>query len=82
MPDVSQYDFSFQEVAAALIKTAGITSGKWSVGVNFVFNVGTMGQSPEGALPSVMMQIQSVNMAKVPDDAPVGGTIIDAATVG
>lgn len=82
MPDVSQYNFSLHEVGVALLKSASITEGKWALGVNFGINVGNMGQSQEQAVPSVMIQVQSLNLARVPDDVPVGDTIFDASQIG
>lgn len=79
MPNVSQYDFTLREVAVALIKTAGITEGKWSFGVNFGINIGNFGPTQDQSLPSIMAQIQSFNLAKAPPDSEEGGTIIDAS---
>lgn len=81
MPNIGQYNFSLHEVGVALLKSAGITEGKWALGVNFGINVGNMGQSPDQAIPSVMVQTQSLNLARAPDDAPVGGTIFDASQI-
>jgi hypothetical protein len=81
MPDISQYNFSLREVGVALLKSANITEGKWALGVNFGINVGNMGQNQEEAVPSAMIQIQSLNLARVSDEAPVGNTIFDASKV-
>lgn len=81
MPEISQYNFSLKEVGTALLKSAGITEGKWAIGVNFGLNIGNMGPSQDQAMPSVMVQVQAFNLALVPDDAPTGDTILDASQV-
>lgn len=81
MPDISQYNFSLREVGILLLKSAGITEGKWALGVNFGINVGNMGASPERSAPSVMTQVQGLNLLRVPDDTPLGDSVFDASKV-
>lgn len=79
MPDVSQYNYSIREVAIALIKAGGITEGKWSLGINFGINVGNFGQNDQAAVPTVMTQVQSLNLARAPADAVESDTVVDAS---
>jgi hypothetical protein len=82
MAEITQYSFSFAEIAEALIKRQNLHEGEWIVGVEFVLNVGAMGMSPESIRPGAMIlanQLQLVNA--IPGQQQPRGLAVDAAVV-
>lgn len=81
MPNVSQYEFKLVEVGEALLRSAGITEGYWSIGVNCGINVGNMGPSPKEAKPSILTVIDGVNLSRVTESEKENGLVIDASRI-
>jgi hypothetical protein len=78
MPEISQLNFNFREIAEYLLKREKIKSGKWSIGVSFNFGVGNMGPTPAEAKPGVLMTVENITLLKVDDNSVAEGLIIDA----
>jgi hypothetical protein len=82
MAEITQYSFSFAEVAEALIKRNNLHEGEWVVGVEFVLNVGAMGMSPETVRPGAMILANQFQLVKaIPGQPHPAGLVVDAAAV-
>jgi hypothetical protein len=70
MAEITQYSFTLHEVAKALVKQHGITSGKWIVGFNLGFSVGAFGtpEDPNAQNPGAMMIITGLNLSAAPKE--------------
>jgi len=84
MAEPTQFSFPMQEIAELAVKKAGLTSGKWSIGVNFMIHVGNMGVPPHNqARPSASVMVDTINLMRVPDGEVVAdhmkGLVVDAA---
>jgi len=71
-------------MAELAIKKAGITDGRWSIGVNFGIHVGNMGTGPGTEVrPSVSTLIDGLSLSRFPDNEAVPPQmeplIVDAA---
>ena len=80
MAEVTQYTFSWADVAEALIKKQDIHEGEWIAGIEFVFNVGIVGTNPSDARPGTMLFANSVQLSKPQPNSPPH-LIVDAAKV-
>jgi hypothetical protein len=81
MVEVSQYNFSFAELAEALIKRQSLHEGKWLIGVELTVNVGIMGTAPETSRPGAMLLANQVQLVRaIPGQHPPH-LIVDAAVV-
>ena len=82
MAEITQYQFTFAEVAEALIKRQNLHEGEWVVGVEFVLNVGAMGMSPESIRPGAMILANQFQLVKAsPGQQHPPGLVVDAAVV-
>lgn len=86
MAEATQYSFPMREIAELAVKKAGVTSGKWSIGVNFMIHVGNMGMPPDNqARPSASVMVDTINLVRIPDGEAVGdhmkGLVVDAAEI-
>jgi hypothetical protein len=79
MAETTQYTFPLTEVTEALIKAQGIDSGVWDIAIEFALTAGLMGPTPEGALPTALLQVNKVLLIKHADDQPFNHTTVDAA---
>src|ERR1700688_4204401 len=66
MAEITQYQFTFAEVAEALIKRQNLHEGEWLVGIEFVLNVGAMGMSVEAIRPGAMILANKIQLVKPP----------------
>jgi hypothetical protein len=81
MAEITQYNFSFADVAESLIKRQNLHEGEWVVGVEFVLNVGAMGMNPVSVRPGVMILANQFQLSKaIPGQHPPG-LVVDAAVV-
>ncbi len=81
MAEPSQYKFTLNELAMILVKQAGLTEGKWMVGLEFTLAAGMFGDSPSDAKPGAMMQVTGATLARA-DNAPDElALVVDAAKV-
>ena len=80
MPEANQYMFTHRELLELLVKKAGLHEGKWMLMINFGFNAGNVGPSPEQASPGVMVVVANVGLTKATSDAP-SGLVVDAAEI-
>jgi len=82
MAEITQYSFSFSQVAEALIKQQNLHEGEWVVGVEFVLNVGAMGMNPETVRPGAMVLANQLQLVKaIPGQQHPPGFVVDAAVV-
>lgn len=78
MADPILFSFDLKEVTEALIKQQGLTTGVWALGVEFNFQAVAAGTSPEEVKPSILVQVNRLQLVEAPSDSPVG-THVDAA---
>lgn len=78
MAEVTQYQFDHKEAVIALIKAQGIHEGIWALLVEFSFGAGTAGPSEEEAMPTAMVSIKKLGLARV---STLTISAVDAAEV-
>lgn len=78
MAEINRYQFSYQEVATALIKEQNIHEGIWAVTLKFGIGAAMGGPTEEQAVPTAMVPVLSIGLAKV---AKEGRAAVDAAKV-
>jgi hypothetical protein len=77
MADPTQFSFDIKEVTEALIKQQGLTSGSWTLSVEFNFTALATGLNPQDVKPSMLIQVSRLQLLQA---APgTVGTIVDAA---
>ncbi|MBR0735779.1 hypothetical protein JQ581_02470 [Bradyrhizobium liaoningense] len=77
MADPTQYTFDLQEVAEALVKKQGLTSGRWTLGVEFNFTAMMAGASSTEIKPSALVQVSRLQLIQVGPDTPPGAPIVE-----
>lgn len=80
MPEVSQYDFSHQELLTILVREAGVKTGKWTLVMNFGFTAGNYGPNPDEVVPGAFTAVTKVGIAKANEGSPEN-LVVDAAEV-
>jgi hypothetical protein len=80
MPEVSQIEFTHQELVTQLIKAAGLHEGKWMLLVNFNFSAGNFGASATEAFPGAIVAVSKIGLVRATEDAP-DGLVVDASLV-
>lgn len=78
MPQPSKYEFTYKEVATALVKQAGLHEGLWVVSMKFGIGAGFSGPSPEEALPTAMVPVISLGIQRGDKEGPLS---VDASQV-
>lgn len=78
MADVTQYNFNLAEVAALMMRDAGITDGLWTIGVNFAIGVAAAGPDKEHIRPSTLISVDQLVLTKANEPGPL---TFDAAEV-
>ena len=76
MADPTQFSFDLREVTEALIKQQGLTSGIWTLSVEFNFTALTSGPSPQDVKPSILVQVNRLQLIEAPAEGP--GVRVDA----
>lgn len=82
MPDASRFDFPMKELAEILVREAGITEGKWTIGVNFGIHTANFGQTENHVYPTLMAAVESVNIVRHPENVPITQLTVDASKIG
>jgi hypothetical protein len=80
MAEVTQYTFTWPELAEILIKQQGIHEGEWLAVVEFAVAAGVIGQGPPEAKPGVLVTANGVQLQKAVAGAPQH-LVVDAAKV-
>jgi hypothetical protein len=80
MAEVTQYAFSWTEVAEALIKKQDIHEGEWTPVVEFAFTVGVLGPNPKDSRPGMMILGNSLQLVRAQPNSPPH-LVVDAAKV-
>lgn len=80
MPEASQYMFTHKELVELMIKKADVREGKWMLSITFGFGAINGGPTPEQAMPTGVVGVQSVGIHKAQSDSPEALTV-DAAVV-
>jgi len=78
MADPTQFTFDFSEIAKALFKHQGITSGTWLLQFGFAFGLANTGPSETIQYPTTMAALQHIALQKT--DLP-GPLVFDAAVL-
>lgn len=76
MAEVTQYNFSLDEVASLLLQKAGITDGLWTIGVNFGIAVAAAGPDKDHVRPSALVSVDQLVLSK---GAELGPLTFDAS---
>jgi hypothetical protein len=80
MAEITQYTFSWHEVAEMLIKKQKIHEGEWVALIEFGITPGMVGPSPTDAKPGMSIVANGVQLAKAQPGAPPN-LVVDAAKV-
>ena len=80
MPEISTYDFNYQEVLEALVKQAGIHEGQWQIIMHFGFSGANMGPSNMDMVPGAAVAVTKISLQRATEKSPKALTI-DAAKV-
>lgn len=80
MVEVTQYTFSWAEIAEMLIKRQGIHEGEWTASVEFAINAGALGPTPNEAKPGLMVIGNNLMLSKALPNTP-SHLVVDAAKV-
>jgi hypothetical protein len=81
MAEITAYNLELSEVIAALIRQQGLHEGKWTIGVNFGFAAALAGPQPSDTRPAAIVQIQSLQLARVTVEGMPQHLVVDAAEV-
>lgn len=82
MAEVNQYVVSNKELAELIIKSAGVSEGRWVLIANFVFAPGNFGPTPVALSPGVAVILQSVGIQRVLPEMNVPlEIVVDAAEI-
>jgi hypothetical protein len=64
MAETTQYIFSFQEVATALIKNNNIHDGLWGLYFEFGLSAANVGPGPEDLKPAAIIPVMKIGLQK------------------
>jgi hypothetical protein len=78
MAEATQYTFNFKEIAEALVKRQGLHEGIWGIVVKFGLGAAYTGPTPEEHLPTAMIPILEIGIAK---QEQITSVSVDAAVV-
>jgi hypothetical protein len=78
MAEVSQFMFSYKEIAEALVKKQGLSEGIWSLSVNFGLQATNIGANESDLKPSAVVAILSIGLQRVEKETNL---TIDASKV-
>lgn len=78
MSEIGIYNFSFKEVAEALIKQQGLHEGIWTIAVQFGIGAANMGPTEEQLQPTAIVPVIKIGLAKGDKE---GNLSVDAAKV-
>lgn len=78
MAEPNRYEFSYKEVAEALVRQQGIKEGIWSVTLKFGIGAIRSGASPNEAVPTAVVPIAAIGLGKVDK---VDHLSVDASTL-
>lgn len=82
MAEITKIDFTLQEVAELLAKKHGLVEGRWMLGFEFGLLAANMGPSSSEVKPSAVIQINRLNLVKMPVDTPADTPLtFDAASL-
>jgi hypothetical protein len=81
MADPTQYSFELVEVLEALIKQQGLSSGEWTLAVEFNFTAIMAGQAPSDVKPSALIQVSRIQLVQAGAATTPGLPIRDASKV-
>lgn len=78
MATAKQYSFTFKEIAALLVKDAGVKEGHWGVSVKFGLQGTNVGMTEDDLRPAAIVAMLELGLQQF--DTPNGLTV-DAAVV-
>lgn len=81
MPNISQYTFSFDEVAAALLREQKIHEGLWQLALELNLSVGNIGTAKENVRPGAAVQVMSFALQRKEQKDAGEPFVYDAAKV-
>jgi len=79
MPEVKQLEFSFKEVAEALIRYSKLKSGLWGVSIRFGLQASNIAASPgDNLVPAAIVPIIKIGLQQFSEQ---NNLTVDAATI-
>lgn len=78
MAEVTQYTFSFKELAEALVKKQDLHEGIWGIAIKFGLQATNLGPNPENLQPSAIVPIVEIGIHKQEEMTSLS---VDAAIV-
>lgn len=64
MPNISQYTFSLDEVAVALLREQKIHDGLWQLALEVSVSIGHLGTAKENVRPGAAFQVMSLALQR------------------
>jgi hypothetical protein len=80
MPEANQYMFKYPEIAAALVKLAGLHEGKWQVIMTFGLGALNMGPSDAEMVPGAAVGVTGIGLQRATETSPKA-LVVDAAEI-
>jgi hypothetical protein len=82
MPAANQITWTHKELAALLIRAAGIHEGRWFLMMNFSMVAGNFGASEDQVSPGIMAAVTGIGIQReLPDQKASASITVDAAEV-
>jgi hypothetical protein len=82
MADPTQYSFDLAEVLEALIKQQGLSSGQWTIAVEFNFTALAAGLRDGAEVkPSALIQVARIQLTQPGENYPPGLPVRDASKI-
>lgn len=78
MAEPTKYEFSYQEVAEALIKKQGLTEGCWAVNMKFGLGAAIGGPNQTEPVPCAMVPVLAIGIHRVQTESYIS---VDASKV-
>jgi hypothetical protein len=80
MAEANQYMFKYPEIAAALVKQAGLHEGKWQVIMTFGLGAANMGPNDAELVPGAAVAVTGIGLQRAAEGSPQA-LVVDAAEV-
>jgi hypothetical protein len=78
MTEVTQYTFSYKEIAEVLIEHQDIHEGIWGIIVEFGIHAANIGPSDDSLLPTALIPILKIGLQKSPKETSLA---VDASKI-
>lgn len=64
MPETTEFEYSYKELATLLVKDRGLHEGIWGVTINFALNATNFGPNKEEVIPTAILHVVTIALRK------------------